>query len=84
MSLAGRLIMMKEQMKKKPCSRCGYQYDPLKKDKCPRCGDLDEIKLQALLEKIEVGHQSRKWLGKLFFALSLIIVILMLLIIRSR
>ena len=82
MSLAGRLILLKEQLKKKPCSRCGYHYDPLIKNKCPRCGDLDEITLQDLLKKIQAGHQNRKSLGKLFFIIALIIAILLLIMLK--
>ncbi len=79
MSLAGRLALLKEQLKKKPCSRCGFHYDPLIKDKCPRCGDLDDKGFQILLKRIEANHQKRKSLGRVFFIIALVITILMLL-----
>jgi len=75
--LAARAALLREQMKKKPCKRCGMLYDPKKEEKCPHCADLDEKGLAALLEKKENEIQGNKRLGH-WFLIAAVIIFLML------
>ena len=80
MSLAGRLALLQEQMKKTPCKRCKLLYNHKKKDKCPHCGDLDDTGLQVFLARREIGFRKRKSAGKWFLIIALVIVLLMILV----
>ena len=76
--LLARAALLKEQMKKKPCQRCGHYFDHSKYENCPHCKDLDEQGLQALFAQKELAFQGRKSLGMVFFILALITVFLLL------
>lgn len=80
--VAGKLALLREQMKKKPCPRCGLHYDPKQQEQCPHCGDLDQRGLEALLAQREIEHAGNKQLGSLFLyiALTLFVLILLLLL----
>ena len=78
--LVARAALLKEQMKKKPCQRCGLLYNPKKEEKCPHCGDLDERGLALLLEKKEREIQGNRQLGNWFIFSAIVILFLMLLI----
>ncbi|MCU7797587.1 MAG: hypothetical protein KZQ75_10690 [Candidatus Thiodiazotropha sp. (ex Myrtea spinifera)] len=78
--LVGKAALLKEQMKKKPCKRCGLMYDPVKKEKCPHCGDLDERGLEALLQKKKNEIQGIRQLGNWFLLAAVGLFFLLLLI----
>ncbi|MES9991377.1 MAG: hypothetical protein ABW098_05450 [Candidatus Thiodiazotropha sp.] len=78
--LIGRAALLAEQMKKKPCKRCGLLYDPKKEEICPHCGDLDERGLEALLEKRENELQGNRELGYWFMLIAVAVFFLMLII----
>lgn len=80
--LAARAALLKDQMKKKPCNRCGLHYDPKEEKKCPHCGDLDEHGLAQLLERRESEFQSNKSLG--FWLLLSAIVLLIFMVVGTR
>ena len=74
--LGGRAAWEKMQSKKKLCERCGLHYRE-SLDKCRWCGDLDEDGLSQLLAKKEQQFQSNKSLGRIFFVIVLLIIILL-------
>jgi hypothetical protein len=78
--LVARAALLKEQMKKKPCKRCGLHYNHLAKNECPHCSHLDEAALVILFSKKEAGYQGRKSLGMLFFIAALITGFLLLIL----
>ena len=75
--LIARAALLKEQMKKKPCKRCGLNYNQDKEAQCPHCGNLDIRGLKALLEKKEREYQGNKRLGQWFLFTAVLILMLM-------
>lgn len=75
--LIGRAILLREQMKEKPCKRCGLNFDPVKIDKCPRCTELNEKELAILFEKRESESSGNRNLGTWFFITALCLLFLM-------
>ncbi|WP_316364449.1 hypothetical protein [Candidatus Thiodiazotropha sp. CDECU1] len=82
--IVARAALLKEQMKKRPCKRCGLLYDPTKDKRCPHCDHLDQKGLEALIEKRKREHQGNKQLGKVFFFVALVIFMLMLILWLSQ
>ncbi|MBT2971448.1 MAG: hypothetical protein B6D72_19645 [gamma proteobacterium symbiont of Ctena orbiculata] len=78
--LLARAALLKEQMKKKPCKRCGLLYDPKNEATCPHCGDLDERGLEKLLEKREKEFHGNRRLGIWFIVTATVLLVLVLLI----
>jgi hypothetical protein len=74
--LFARASLLKEQMKKKPCKRCGLLYDPKKEDQCPYCGDLDEAGLASLLERRETEYRANRQLGFRFILAAVFILLI--------
>ena len=81
--LIARAVLLKEQLKKKPCKRCGLLYDPKKEEKCPHCGDLDNKGLEILLNKKKKEFQGNKQLG-LWFIFSAIVILFLLVFINFK
>lgn len=81
--LAAKAVLLKEQMKKKPCKRCGLHYDPKKETTCPHCGDLDEHGLVQLLERRKGEFQSNKSLGIWLIFGAIVVLIFMLIGVRA-
>jgi len=77
--LAARAALLKEQIKKKPCKRCGLQYNHKELDKCPHCGELDEHALARLLERRENEFQANKSLG-FWFLLGAVVLLIVVVI----
>ncbi len=78
--LVARAALLKQQMKKKPCVRCGQLFDHDALEECPHCGGLNETQLQAMLKQKEEGFKSRRSLGFLFMVVAMVITVLMLLV----
>jgi hypothetical protein len=61
MSLVGRLIVLREQLKSKKhkiCKRCSLPYDP-KQTKCPHCTGLTDRQVEELKDnnkKVQYGN----------------------------
>lgn len=77
--VAGRAAWEAMQPKRRKCPRCGLYYRE-SLEKCRWCGDLDERGLEALFAQIEREHQANRSLGKTFFVIAAIILVLVLLI----
>ena len=75
---ATRMALLKEQMKKRPCERCGLHYDPDLEEQCPHCGHLDEKGLKRLLAQREREHAGIRQLGNKLIFSALILSLLML------
>jgi ribosomal protein L37E len=78
--LVARGVLLKEQMKKKPCKRCGLHYDHKEMDECPHCGHLDQTGLEKLLAEKEEEHQGNRTLGSVFLVAAVVLAILMVII----
>ncbi|MBI3186387.1 MAG: hypothetical protein HYZ31_00795 [Gammaproteobacteria bacterium] len=76
--LIARAALLKEQMKKQPCKRCGLHYDPIEMKQCPHCSHLDEPGLAKLLEQKENEIQSNKSLGFWFFIGAIVLLFIMI------
>ena len=74
MSLGLSVAWRSMQPKRKKCERCGLYYVE-KSAKCSHCGDLDESGLQVLLESHEEELDANKSIGKIFFFVSLLVAI---------
>ena len=68
------------QPKKKRCERCGLYYTE-KLNKCSHCGDLDDLGLQALLDRRDAEIKGYASIGRYFILGAVAISILLLLII---
>ncbi len=78
--LVARAALLKQQMKKKPCERCGQLFDHDALVECPHCGGLNETQLQAMLELKEEGFKNRRSLGFLFMVVAVTIAAFMLVV----
>ena len=47
----------------------------LQSEECSRCGDLDESSLKMLLESHEEELEANKAIGKIFFFVSMLVAI---------
>lgn len=74
MNLGSNIAWRAMQPKRKKCERCGLYYLE-KSPKCSHCADLDESGLQKLLENHEQELEGNKSIGRIFFFVSLLIVI---------
>ena len=74
--LLARGALLKEQLKKTPCKRCGLHYDHSKKEECPHCGTLDHKGLKRLLEQKNTEKQGNKSLGFIFVVIASVLVFL--------
>lgn len=81
--LAARAALLKEQLKQRPCVRCGLHYDHVKAATCPHCGDLDERGLARLQERRETGFRANRQLGTKFFIATMIIVFIMVVVLAN-
>ena len=79
--LAARAALLKEQLKKKPCKRCGLHFDPDEETACPHCGHLDEAGLQQLLSKKERERAGNSRLGNRMLLAAIVFFVLLLLIV---
>ena len=78
--LFARGAILKAQIKKTPCKRCGLHFDHSKNKECPHCGNLDQKGLEHLLEQQNVEKQGNKSLGSMFLIVAIILVVLVLLV----
>lgn len=76
--LLARTALLKEQMKKQPCERCGLLYDHKKEERCPHCGELDQKGLDKLFERRETEYQANRQLGFWFILAAIIILFIAL------
>ncbi len=76
--LFARAALLKEQMKKKPCKRCGLLYDPKKEEQCPYCGDLDEAGLARLFERRETAYRANRQLGYRFIFAAVVVLLIVI------
>ncbi len=74
MSLGSSTAWKAMQPKRKKCERCGLYYLE-KSAKCSHCGGLDERGLQKLLESHEEELEANKAIGKIFFFVSMLVAI---------
>ena len=74
--LIARAAILKKQMKKTPCKRCGLHFDHSENKECPHCGNLDQRGLKHLLEQQDVEKQGNKSLGSMFLIVAIILVVL--------
>ena len=74
--LLARGAILKEQMKKTPCERCGLHFDHSENKECPYCGDLDQKGLEHLLKQQDLEKQGNKSLGSMFLIVAIILVVL--------
>lgn len=81
--LAARAALLKEQLKKKPCKRCGLHYDHDEDAECPHCGHLDEAGLQQLLAKKERERHGNSRLGNRMLLAAILVFVIMLLIVGA-
>jgi len=65
----------RSQKPNQQCERCGLLY-PKDEEKCTHCGNLDEGQLHTLKESILNSEESTNSLGKIFFILSLVVILL--------
>lgn len=77
-SLAAKLALLKEDMKKTPCKRCAFRYDHKIQDACPKCSELDDAGLNRLFEQREVDYQARRSMGMWFYFIAAMISVLLL------
>lgn len=61
------------------CQRCGLRY-PKEESACSHCADLSDHEVQELKDRIESEHAGNVNLGKLFFYITALIIIGMLII----
>lgn len=78
--LIARAALLKAQMKRKPCRRCGLHYDPEQDQQCPHCGGLDQAALFRLLEQREREFQGNRRLGFWFFVAAVCTLFIMIFI----
>ena len=81
--LAARAALLKEQLRQKPCPRCGLHYDPVKLAQCPHCGNLDERGLARLLEQREARFEANRALSIRFFVVALILLLVMIAVLSN-
>ena len=75
----GRAAWEAMQPKRKKSERCGlYFRESL--ERCRWCGNLDEHGLSELKEKIQRQHRPNKSLGRIFFIITAIIAVMVVLI----
>jgi hypothetical protein len=79
MSLGMSIGWRAMQPKKKRCERCGLYYTE-KLNKCSHCGDLDDLGLQALLDRRDGESKGNASLGRFFILGAVAIGTLLLLI----
>lgn len=72
--LFARLALLKEQMKKTPCERCGLHYDRSKKEECPHCDTMDHKGLEHFLEQKNTEKQGNKSLGFVFAVIAIVLL----------
>jgi len=79
MSLGGRLILLREQLKsKKPklCSRCSLPYDP-EKVNCPHCTGLSDREVEEVIEQNKKSQYATiRYLVLLFIGLVFLFAIM--------
>ena len=63
----------------KKCKRGGLRY-PRKKQACVHCENLSDSEVMGLKERIKEEHVSNHNLGQLFFYISSVIMLFMLVI----
>ncbi|MGQ8364238.1 hypothetical protein [Glaciecola sp. 1036] len=62
----------------KGCERCSLRF-PQEDAECPYCYGLSDGELQQVKQQIKSQHDARAKLGRIFLAITVIIVILLLL-----
>lgn len=62
----------------KKCERCGLRY-PEEDEVCIHCGKLDDSELLQLKESIEEEHKAHFYLGRKFYAVALMVFVMLLL-----
>ncbi len=80
MSLLARLILLRQELNKIRCGRCGLYYEK-QHPQCPHCRDMNAARLKAFLEESGIDPAAKSGMGQ-FLVLAAIIVVAIFLLSR--
>ncbi len=74
--LTARAALLREQLKRSPCERCGFMFELAKEEKCPQCSELSNAKVAKIVNARERQYETNKSLGVWFYWLALVSLII--------